>query len=94
MIERRRRPFARDFLSDTATFYRCSWELYSQETLSETHRVWETILGSTPKAFGVGFGGLAETNFDLTLGPRNTHLRSATARQARTDAKPTNGCFI
>jgi hypothetical protein len=63
MIERRRRPFACDFKSDTATFYRCPWELYSQETLSETHRVWETILGSTPKAFGVGFGGLAETNF-------------------------------
>jgi hypothetical protein len=50
MIERRRRPFACDFKSDTATFYRCPWELYSQETLSETHRVWETILGSSRRA--------------------------------------------
>jgi hypothetical protein len=63
MIERRRRPFACDFKSDTATFYRCPWELYSQETLSETHRVWETILGSSrrgdlvsalPRASGQG----------------------------------------
>jgi hypothetical protein len=75
MIERRRRFFGTDFLSDTGTFYPCSRELYSQQRFQKLIASSKKILETTG-CQSVGFSGLTET--DLEVETTNT----------RTDAKP------